>query len=368
MKLPNTKQGSSHTGPIAGLDVGGANLKLACTGGYCDARSFPMWTDFQRLGSVVAEMLKQAQAENNLKISGLAVTLTGELADCFASRHEGVAYILQQLAACHDPQQTWVYATDGRFLSPQQACDDPWAVAASNWHALASWATSVVDIQNQEINVVVDIGSTTTDIIPVAAGRVVTDARTDRDRLQSGQLVYSGVRRTPVASIVSAVQIEGQRCPLMAERFATADDAYLLLALQAEAPADCDTADGRPRTLPCAQARLARMVGEDVGRLSFDTIRAMAQQIVDRQAQQVAEALRQVLRAYPCSAPVKVLLSGQGPALFERVHGFIEEELQVVSLAEQLSPSASRVAPALAVAQLLERAPRSVSVEGNLRC
>src|SRR6202030_2937868 len=100
----------------------------------------------------------------------------------------------------------------------------------------------------------IDVGSTTTDVIPLSGGRAVPRGVTDAARLQTSELVYTGARRTPVCALVH----EG----VAAELFATTLDVYLTLGAFAE-DSSTDTADGRPATRPRAHARLARMRGGD---------------------------------------------------------------------------------------------------------
>ncbi len=266
-----------------GIDIGGANLKLADDTGLCRSIAFPMWTEFGQLGFAVRKLIHDfANIPLGRPLAGelgseLAVTMTGELADCFATRREGVRSILEQLCEALPEFQISVYAVGGRWLCPESAIGQPWEVAASNWYALAEWLLHsqvlcgtdnsllagplhrderLLCSQNfentMEVDLMIDVGSTTVDIIPIHAGRVATPARTDRGRLQLGQLVYSGMQRTPIAALVQVLAIDDVPCPVMAERFATTDDAYLALGLVAEAPQDHDSADGRPRTVACA--------------------------------------------------------------------------------------------------------------------
>jgi (4-(4-[2-(gamma-L-glutamylamino)ethyl]phenoxymethyl)furan-2-yl)methanamine synthase len=163
---------------VIGCDVGGANLKLADCLGRCVARTFPMWRQPERLGSAIREMLIELPVHEGTQ---LAVTMTGELADCFATRREGVHQILSQVALAFAPANTHVYAVGNKWLTPAQARTSPWDVAASNWHALATW---IGTLPEHPVNLVLDIGSTTVDIIPMRndseGPSPATKARTDR--------------------------------------------------------------------------------------------------------------------------------------------------------------------------------------------
>jgi probable H4MPT-linked C1 transfer pathway protein len=335
-----------------------------------------MWTDSERLGEALRCQFEQFADQYSIRPSALAVTMTGELADCFPTRRVGVERILSQIALAYPPSDTHVYAVDGSWLTPAEAKRAPWQVAASNWHALANWAhrspiaTAASSSPPPALQAVIDVGSTTVDIIPLDSRGVATSAQTDRERLQLGQLVYTGMQRTPVAAMLQSVRLHDVNCPLMAERFATSDDAYVSLGWVPEVPDDCDTADGRPRTIDCARARLARMIGEDTETLPIEDIESIARQIVDAQVVQVGDAmarnidLRQftaVARSNSPSIPSAqkaqpaLLISGHGRPLIDRVAQRLGiDRGRMLWLDEMISPAAARVGPALAVAWLYE--------------
>ncbi|HUG18116.1 MAG TPA: hydantoinase/oxoprolinase family protein, partial [Planctomycetaceae bacterium] len=145
-----------------GLDIGGANLKLAHSDGRCLSRPFPLWKHPDRLSSELAELLQELPPANTL-----SVTMTGELADCFQTKREGVRHILSSIQHVAGDREVRVWCTGGEFLDPGFASEYPLLVAAANWHALASWAGQLVP---DGCALLVDIGTTTTDIIPLENG------------------------------------------------------------------------------------------------------------------------------------------------------------------------------------------------------
>ncbi len=352
----NTSPGSAH---VVGCDIGGANLKLADNHGRTAACNFPMWLKPTELAAQLREMLAEFPLTD---ATHFAITMTGELADCFATRREGVREILCQTEQVFAPGRTRVYAVGNRWLTPVEALAKPWEVAASNWHALATWigmtTTNATDL-------VLDIGSTTVDIIPMqrdllGISRPATEAKTDRDRLELGQLVYTGIERTPVAAILRFVVLHGKPCALMAERFATSDDCYVILELTAESPHDSDSADNRPRTRANAHARLARMIGEDAETIPFQDATEIAQQFIDEQANAISIGLENNLSRTP-SSNARITVAGHGRALAERAIARLksrlsESSIEVTWLADEISPATARCAPAVAVAELLASA------------
>ena len=179
---------------VLAFDIGGANLKLATSDGLSISRPFPLWKWPERLVGELQSMLELAP-----QCDMIAATMTGELADCFATKREGVRHIVNALCEAAGDCPVSIYLVDGSFVSPLIASEQPHLAAASNWHALASYvAASVVPDRDA---ILVDIGSTTCDVIPLSQGRVATEYLTDTTRLLASELLYMGVERTPVCSI-----------------------------------------------------------------------------------------------------------------------------------------------------------------------
>jgi probable H4MPT-linked C1 transfer pathway protein len=336
---------------VLGLDVGGANLKAAwySPDGQllphpARSRPFALW---KKPAGLVRELLGLTLAYPRPDL--LAVTMTGELCDCFASKREGVRAILdavEQATPSGVPVTIW--STQGRFVDAAAARAHPLPVASANWLALATFAARFAERDGTAL--LIDVGSTTTDIIPLAEGRPVPQGRLDPDRLRSGELVYTGVRRTPVCALVQ----EG----VAAEVFATTLDAYLHMLLAPGDPRDCNTADGRPATPAAADLRLARMLGADLETSSFQERKQLANEVITRQQRLVAAALGRVWQRLP-AAPKTVILAGEGEvlarlALLEHapLQGGQSHTYRTVSMRETLGEERSKAACAHAVAVL----------------
>jgi (4-(4-[2-(gamma-L-glutamylamino)ethyl]phenoxymethyl)furan-2-yl)methanamine synthase len=355
---------------LIGIDIGGANIKVSDAQGRCRAIAFPIWIQHASLADSMKSLLESYPAMNEL-----AVTMTGELADCFATRRAGVCKILDQVEMAVDGCSVAVYAVGDRWLSPSQARKEAWSVAASNWFALATWVGRCVSPSAKEaatwlqpmlhldrLDLIIDAGSTTVDIIPMSqighgVFGPIAQAKTDRQRMQLGQLVYTGMQRTPVAAIVSELDINGERCPVMAERFATSDDCYVAVGAISEAPEDCDSADGRSRTKKCALARLARMVGEDIETLTEPLVVDLAHQIIQAQATRIADAIARNLPVE--QREFRIVIAGHGRPLVTRALEILKSRgrenylnLELRWLDQIVSPEVARSAPATAVAVL----------------
>jgi hypothetical protein len=325
---------------VLGLDIGGANIKAATAdGSFSETRYFPMWSQSHQLTDVLRDIIKHVGADS------LAITMTGELADCFESKQHGVEFICDAVVkASTSSDNTYVYRVDGDWLAPAQ-CTEQWSsVAASNWHAIASIAAASDPDQS---NILLDIGSTTVDIIPLNAGVSVPNNLTDVDRLQSQQLLYWGIQRTPICALIDIAELDDRRIPLAREMFATTHDAFLITGDIGEDTTCHDTSDGKPATRPYAHARLARSVCECPTQFSSGDALNLGQQIKARLVSLLDDALSHVIRGMP-QQPQQIILTGHGNFLTD----CISLQLPVLNL---FTGERSRVAPAYAVAILLAK-------------
>lgn len=330
---------------VLALDIGGANIKAADGLGWTHAEPFPIWREPAGLAGVLARVVRDAAPTR------VVATMTGEIADCFASRAEGVEHIIaaaESAAMAYGCRAPSYYRIDGTFVTAAAARRDPHAVAASNWHAVARLAASLAPDGH---GLLIDVGSTTTDIVPLLDGRVAPLAGDDAGRMLSGELVYTGVERTPVATIVRHLPHGELTRPVAGERFADSRDAWLLLGGLDEDPTSRDTADGRPLTRAAARMRLARslLVEPDDFRMA-DAERAAAR-IAAVQARSVARALARVAAGVGWR-PETIVFSGHGELLARRALEATGWKPALISLPTTLGAAVSRCAPAHALARI----------------
>jgi probable H4MPT-linked C1 transfer pathway protein len=203
----------------------------------------------------------------------------------------------------------------------------------------------------------IDVGSTTTDIIPLSDGTPTTIGRTDTNRLLNGELVYTGVERTPICALLPAVPFRGRKCPLAAELFSTTLDAYLTLGLLPEEPSNTNTADHRPATRAAALDRLARSICADRETFSETDARAMSEAVLEKQLARITTSLKHVLHRMP-ERPDTIVLSGRGEFLAQKVIQSLGLLPEMVSLSKELGTELSRCAAAHALAVLATEGPK----------
>ncbi|HJJ50533.1 MAG TPA: hydantoinase/oxoprolinase family protein [Methanocorpusculum sp.] len=282
---------------MIGIDVGGANLKIVDEKGvhihYC-----PLW--------------KESSLERIVGIYGstdnAAVVMSGELADGFFNKTEGISFIVDAVRKTF-PDAIF-YGTDAAFHT--QACPE---LAAANW--LAS-----VDLLRRTYpnGMMLDIGSTTADIVPFARFDDLINM-TDTLRLQAGYLVYTGVLRTPVATLANSAEIGGVLTPFSTEYFACSGDAHFVLGHIGSDEYSSATPDGKEVSRDACLRRLARTVCADL------------EDIGEEGAVKIAESFWAAQRNLICSAVKKVandagvdviLVGGIGSPIFAPLVGGID--------------------------------------------
>jgi probable H4MPT-linked C1 transfer pathway protein len=317
------------------VDIGGANTKAARLQGATlrtASSPFEVWRDRDALAAVLREVAAEVG-----EADAVAITMTAELSDAFRTKREGVAFVLAAAEEALGDRPLSVLTTTGELVSMGEARARPWDVAAANWMATA---LAVADAYADAL--LVDVGSTTADVVPIAAGRVAASGHNDLERLQAGELVYTGVLRTNLAAIAPRVPVRGGWCPVSSEYFAISADVHLVLGHLAQKAYDCPTPDGRAATVPFARERIARLVCADVDQLAADEIDAIAAFLHGEQLRQLEEAARRVERPLPPEAPVVAV--GSGAFLGREVAARLGRAVAAAPWGEELGPAAALAA------------------------
>jgi len=389
---------------VFGWDVGGAHVKVSRVDGGGAVRDVvqwacPLWQGLDHLERTI-DLVFERWPQARSPAARHAVTMTGEMVDLFADRAAGVRAIVatlerrlgaqagsrfeEQSGALLNwpssspsgllPDSPLTSPSDSPPLSPlsfyagaagwfaADACAAHWRhVASANWLATANWvATRIADA------VLVDIGSTTTDIIPIVGGRVVARAATDAGRLASGELVYHGVVRTPLCGVAHRIEFDGVTVNVMNEWFATTADVYRLTGELDPLHDVQPSADQGPKTEAASRARLARMIGRDAQEAAPDAWLRFAQRWRALQLSEIGANLRRVAEAHPALADAPLVGAGCGRFLVaalarEQSRGFLDFGA-LAGVPDECATWAATCAPSVAVA-LLRRSVEKCGVE-----
>lgn len=319
---------------VIGWDIGGANVKavkLNAEGEILQALQLPceLWRGLERLQNAIKMVIATFKVVPSEALH--VVTMTGELVDLFPNRHTGVLEIattLNRLLGC-DGATIKFYAADKGFVHFNQVSASSMHIASANWYASASALAS-----HAQEALLVDIGSTTTDIIPIQSGKVNMLSVSDAERMQTDHLIYTGVIRTPVMALGNKIVFEGVETNVAAEYFATMADVYRLSGELSQEADTAETADGQNKSALASARRLARMIGHDVEDKPLEVWKNLALVCRHMQVHQIKSAILKQLKYLKPNTPI--IGAGAGSFL-------------VKSLTSELGH------PYLPVSQILER-------------
>lgn len=298
---------------VIGWDIGGAHAK-ACLlqgGEVFDVAQWPcpLWLGMDRLDAVLHSA---RQRWDGLAAAQHAVTMTGEMVDLFADREDGVRRIASELARALPAPQ--FFAGDAGWCRDAEVPDLWNAIASANWLATARHAALSIGT-----GLLVDIGSTTSDLIAFKDSRILTANRTDAQRLASGELVYHGVVRTPLCAVAQRIDWRGTPHNVMNEFFATSADVYRLTGELNPAHDLHPSADNASKDLDATRQRLARMIGLDRRDASPDDWLHFALSWRALQVGVLGGDMRRVMEAYELPQDAVIVSAGCGDFLVSDV-------------------------------------------------
>ncbi len=303
---------SNDASTTIGWDLGGVHVKAArIVGGRAvEAVQAPcrLWRGLGALDETFAGLPDWTR-----RSATHAVTMTGELTDCFEDRRAGVG-ALSGWAAAHLSGDVRIYAGRSGFVASERAADLSADVASANWHATAALAGRHVGN-----GLLCDIGSTTTDLIPLVDGQPRARGYSDSERLESGELIYSGVVRTPVLALATWAPWQGRRQGLMAETFANTADLYRLTGDLPDGADQQSSPDLKGKSIGESETRLARMIGRDLGEGTSEAWRALAAHFAEAQLRAIADAAATLLSRVDLDPQAPLVLCGAGGFLGARV-------------------------------------------------
>jgi probable H4MPT-linked C1 transfer pathway protein len=337
---------------VLGLDIGGANTKAACVQTLENTirevqvftKYFPVWKNPEKLVEIL-QKLGEAAGGN---FDGIGVTMTAELSDVYKTKRVGVEHILGCVKKVFSEVPIYVLTSDITLKTLKEALASPLQVAAANW-AATGWLVA----QYFENCIVLDVGSTSTSIIPIINGKIAAQGKNDLDKLICGELVYTGSLRTNLAAIVQTVPVRDNVATVSSELFALSGDIHLILSHINSEQYTCETADGKGVTCKEALTRLARLICADTEMLTEKELIEIAQYIYKKQIQQITTGLNQVYQHAKKTATTKIpiIITGLGKDFlaYKAAEQMIPQTV-VIDLDKLLSDKISLAVPAVGVA------------------
>lgn len=311
---------------VIGLDVGGANVKACCLDirggavvrGRAKAVYHEVWRDPEGLRAVLGNMRQGLCREVPGPLRAVALTMTAELCDVFPSKAQGTEYITALTRTVFADVPVFLWTMAGEFIKGCEASGRTAAAAAANWLASAT-ALAESPLGDDSPALLADLGSTTADLIVLPPPGQRLRGRTDTERLTAGELVYTGVLRTPVGAVADTVYIDGLPCRVTSEYFAVMADVYRLLGQITDAEYLVAVPDSGARTAEACARRLARVVAAEPETLGQDGVYALAGYIREKQIQQIVGAVWQILSRSRRPWPARLITAGQGDFLLREI-------------------------------------------------
>ncbi len=335
---------------IIGWDIGGAHLKAARLEAGRIVKvlqiASPLWEGIDALHRAFAEA-KAALGPADLN----AATMTAELADAFPDRSDGVARIAEIAENELKPKKLIFYAGPAGMIARDTIADHTQAIASANWHASAAFVA-----RHHKTALFADVGSTTTDLIPIRNGKVAARGYSDAERMAHGELVYAGVVRSFLMAGLQLVPFRGRWVPLMNEWFANMSDVYRILGQLPDGADVMQTADQRDKSVASSEARLARQIGLDAKDAKPWELAQLAGFFAEAQLRTIIDGAHLVLSHGEFEGGAPMIGAGVGRFVVKRLAqrlGFPYVHFSdLVDAAPEVWQKAGDCAPACAVALL----------------
>ena len=266
---------------IIGWDIGGAHIKVA----EIDFKKkktkteqiySPIWKNINNLKKSIKLIKKKFK-----KSDYHAITMTAELSDIFLNRMHGSKYIVKLSSKILEEKKIFFYSKKN-FIKKKVALKNASSLNSLNWHATANF------ISNFFPNcILVDIGSTTTDIIPIKNKKIIAKGNNDNQRLKANELIYLGVLRSPIHAVE-------KKKNLIYENFANLSDVYRVLN---KIPKKLDllpTQDNKSKNKHDSARRIARIFGKDYKKTDFLKWKKIASQIEKKQKKILKKSVNKI--------------------------------------------------------------------------
>ncbi|KZX14973.1 hydantoinase/oxoprolinase [Methanobrevibacter cuticularis] len=336
---------------IAGFDIGGANTDLAIVDFdhkgeikniTSDFEYLPMWSNKEDLGDTLLNLIERL--DNVDSLDGIGISMTAELVDAYSTKEEGVLDIAKKVKDIFDLPIAFI-GING-VLSFNELKNNPLEIAAANWIATAQIASKI-----SSNCIFIDIGSTTTDIIPIKNGKECAKGRSDFERLGTGELVYTGTLRTDLATFVDEIPLKKNNYTVASELFAISADVFRVLGKITEEDYVCNTCDGKGKSIKESARRISRILCADLEMLSMDEIIEISKYIHEKQVKQIAIGLKKVSERENLDL---IITTGLGKDILGS-KAAKQLNLNIKSMNDILTDEECVVAPAIGTAILLEK-------------
>ena len=241
---------------LLGWDIGGANIKVCVFNSdkkiiQMHKKNLNIWNDFSDINfffNTVLNLYKDYDIKS-------FITITAESCDNFKDRNEGIISILSECDK-NIVGKKYYYTNKNIYVDYKEAVNDTSKLFSTNWILTSNFLNA-----SNKIDLIIDVGSTTTDIIFKNIN--IDNNINDYKRLTNKTLLYAGVIRTPLPMLTDEVLYRSNYTSLVREVFATTGDIFNVLGDINFIDHNYVGSDNLQFTLENSLIRLSRVIGLD---------------------------------------------------------------------------------------------------------
>jgi len=332
-----------------GIDIGGAHIKLiglnkkrsVC---YANYRKCYVWKGLNNLK-------KEFEYINDLNFDKkiiCGITMTAELCDIFKSRKVGANKISD---LCKILKYNFLFYSKQKNTFTRDVKSNYKNIISMNWHAVARYF-----LRYYKNLIIIDFGSTTTDFICIKDGFINNVGVDDFSRLSEGELIYTGVVRTPLFGVQSKINYKNSIYYVIPELFSSTSDLYRVNNfINKDFDVD-DEADHQGKSITESLVRISRSFAIDYKKKNHRLLLDLSKILIKKQIKTIEENIKILKKKNNYKKNVPIFFSGIGRSILKNMCRQ-KEKLEIKSFINASSKRLEEISiqhmPAYCVAQLI---------------
>lgn len=290
-----------------GIDIGGAHVK---TVGLCEQKKIIFVSQDKVILWKNTELLEKYFLKLN-KLFGkirCGITMTGELCDFFKSRKHGVDKIIKTSKSLKFKTYFFTNKKEN-FLRKSKFS----SIASMNWLATGKFLEKKI-----KDALIIDFGSTTTDLIFIKNYKIRNKFFSDFDRINNNELVYTGLTRTPTPFLSNLIVIGKKKYNLASEFFSNTGDLYRIKKLLPPGVDLLDSADGKSKSFTNSLRRLARNLCLDYKKNNTKILEIVAEKLIEIQMNKIFKESKKLIKKNISSKNIPLIVCGIGKKIIQK--------------------------------------------------
>ncbi len=333
-----------------GIDIGGAHIKLVGLDEKKNViivkyRKCYIWKDPQKLLGEIKFI--NSLSKNKEVVCG--ITMTAELCDIFSTRKSGAKTLRNK---CRKIKFKKLFYENSKKVFESIDKSNPVNFMSMNWHAAGRFIAKFL-----ENAILIDLGSTTTDFICIKNNKIMNIGFDDFSRLQNGELLYTGIIRTPIFGIENSVNLNSKEFNIIPEFFSRTSDLYRVQGKIKKIFDIDEEADLSSKSINSSYRRIARSFGLDLSNQNKKIIHKLSKKITEQQLNLISENVDKLIKKFGMTQKTPLILAGIGQEIlrdfFKNKNTKLFQKF-IKSKNQSIKKEATYHAPALSIACLLD--------------